>query len=118
MLLKRLWRDQRGFVATTDLILIVTICALGTVVGLATVRNQVVQEFGDLATALGRLSQGYSYTGNVVGDPTSTDPDASYATVDGSDYTDETDYCEVEDQPEQAPADINVAVSPANEGSM
>ena len=51
-IVKTLWRDRRGFVATTDLLLMTTILVLGMIVGLATVRDQVVQEFGDLATAI------------------------------------------------------------------
>jgi Flp pilus assembly pilin Flp len=60
---QRLWRDQRGFVNTTDVILLTTVLALGAVVGLASLRNQVVQEFEDIGSAVGALSQGYSYEG-------------------------------------------------------
>ena len=112
MLLKRLWHDQRGFVATTDLILIVTIAVLGTIVGLATLRNSVVQEFGDLATAIGRLNQSYSYTGNVY-DPDDSD---AYAEVAGSDYTDEPDFGDLPDDPDQPPAGISVIRPAINEG--
>ncbi len=112
MLLKRLWRDRRGFVATTDLILIITILVLGTIVGLATIRDSVVQEFGDLATALGRLDQTYQYTGSDWEDP---DSDA-FAQVNGSMYNDEPDFCEEEDVQNQAPAGINVAEEAINEG--
>ncbi len=114
MLLKRFWRDQRGVVATTDLILIATILVLGTIVGLATLRNSVVQEFGDLATAIGNLNQGYEYTGNEFGNPAT---DASYATVEGSSYTDNPDFCDEPDEPNEEPAGINVQVSPINEGA-
>lgn len=111
MLLKRIWHDQRGVVVTTDLILIATILVLGTIVGLATLRNSVVQEFGDLATAIGSLNQGYSYTGNIY-DPVGT----TYAEVEGSSYTDEADFCDGTDVANQPPAGISVLVSPADEG--
>ena len=117
MLLKRFWHDQRGVVATTDLILIATILVLGTIVGLATLRNSVVQEFGDLATAIGSLNQSYSYSGNVAGDPDSTDPNAFYATVEKSSYTDEPDFCDGTDGAGTPPAGMNVTVGPKKEGS-
>ncbi len=130
MRLKRIWRDQRGFVATTDLILIGTIVVLGTIVGLATLRNSVVQEFGDLATALGRLNQSYSYSGNEFGDANGVngaggrmtilfelDPDPSaYAKVPGSSYTDQPDFCDGEDEDGKPPAGISVTVPPIDEG--
>ncbi len=113
MLLKRFWHDQRGVVATTDLILIATILVLGTIVGLVTLRNSVVQEFGDLATAIGSLNQSYSYTSNKY------DPDDSpaKATVAGSSYTDLPDFCDGTDDANLPPAGISVLVPPANEGS-
>ena len=113
MLLKKIWTDQRGFVATTDLILIASILVLGMIVGLATLRNSVVQEFGDLATALGRLNQSYSYTGNVY-DPEDSD---AYAEVAGSDYTDEPDFGDLPDVAGQPPAGISVTEPPIDEGT-
>jgi hypothetical protein len=112
MLLKKIWTDQRGFVATTDLILIASILVLGMIVGLATLRNSVVQEFGDLATALGRLNQSYSYTGNVY-DPEDSD---AYAQVAGSDYTDEPDFGDDGDPEGQPAAGISVTRPPISEG--
>lgn len=112
MLLKRFWRDQRGFVATTDLILIFSIAVLGTIVGLATLRNSVVQEFGDLATAIGSLNQSYKYTGNTY-NPLGT----AFAEVAGSDYTDNLDFCDGPDTAGEPPAGISVTVSASPEGS-
>ncbi len=61
-LLKTLWGDQRGMVYTMDVILVSTILALGTIVGLVCLRNQVLQEFGDVANAVGSLNPSYSYS--------------------------------------------------------
>ncbi len=58
--LLRLWRDQSGEVTFTSVILLYTLLALGATVGLVCLRNQVVQEFGDLAIALDQLDQSYS----------------------------------------------------------
>jgi hypothetical protein len=112
MLLKKIWSDQTGSVASMDLILITTILALGTVVGLATYRNSVVQELGDLAAALGSLNQSYQFTG-------STYDDGAGFTVEtpGSDYTDETDFCDGPDVAGQPPAGIDVLVLPSSEGT-
>lgn len=113
MLLKRIWRDERAFVASTDLIFIAAIVALGTIVGLTTFRDQVVQEFGDLATAIGRLNQSYEYTGCEYNDPLLT---GTFAEVAGSSYVDEPDFCEVDDLDGDPPAGISVSVTPSDEG--
>lgn len=52
-----LWRDERGAVHAAMYLLLLTLVALGALVGLATYRDQVVQELGDLATALNHLDQ-------------------------------------------------------------
>ena len=51
--IRKIWNDEGGFVVSADLILISTILVIGVLVGLVTLRDQVVQEFGDLATAVG-----------------------------------------------------------------
>ena len=56
----RLWRDESGAVTYTSVILLYTLLALGAIVGLVSLRNQIVQEFGDLAIALDQLDQSYS----------------------------------------------------------
>jgi hypothetical protein len=56
----RLWRDERGEVTYTAIILMYTLLAAGAIVGLVSVRNQIVQEFGDLGIALDQLDQSYS----------------------------------------------------------
>jgi hypothetical protein len=65
-LLKALWRDERGIVYSMDVILVSTILALGTIVGLVCLRNQVLQELCDVANAVGSLDQSYSYSSRTV----------------------------------------------------
>ena len=84
--LLRLWRDDRGTASIVSLIFVTSILALGAIVGLAVLRNQVVQEFGDVAVALDQLDQSFSYTIRVDGnrdgdflDPQDTTLTASYA---------------------------------------
>ena len=108
--LKRLWREDAGFLATTDVIFLAAIVVIGTIVGLTSFRDQVVQEFGDLATAVGRLNQSYSYEGC-----NEEDEEADHW-VAGSDYTDEPDFGETPDLPGEPPAGISVTESPSPEG--
>jgi hypothetical protein len=100
-LIRQLWRDQRGFLATTGLILLATIVVLGTIVGLVAFRNQVVQEFGDASTAVGRLNQSYQYTGCGV-------QGISPHWVSGSSYQDNPDFGDDPDPINAEPAGISV----------
>jgi Flp pilus assembly pilin Flp len=83
-LLHRLWNDQRGFVISTELVLIATIMVIGLIAGLTTLRDQVVQELGDVASAIGAINQSYSFSG-VTGHSSSTA---------GSVYADLADFCD------------------------
>jgi Flp pilus assembly pilin Flp len=64
---RRFWRDERGEVGLLGVVLLYAILALGVIVGLTVLRNAIVQEFGDLATALKHVDQSYSF---VVGGTT------------------------------------------------
>lgn len=86
----RLWHDQCGSLRGADYVLGVTILVIGGVVGLVTVRDAVVQNFGDIAVALESLNQSYTvnYTvasGTVVNFGYSDPPlAASLADVEGA----------------------------------
>ena len=106
---------------------------IGIIVGLVTFRDQLVQELGDGAAAIGNLNQSYSIaiTGPnppiTVGGPngttvtvTKTYPNVNLtATFENFSYTDQRDYCTpaVAQSPGTPPAgiDINVAIA-KNEG--
>lgn len=103
-MLKQLWYDDAGFIASADLVLIATILVIGTIVGLTTMRDQVVQELGDLATALGLLNQSYSYSGVTITNGSFT------ATVAGSSYTDASDDCDATDTAGMPPACISLSI--------
>lgn len=64
--------DDSGFIVSTESLLLGTIGVLGSIVGLAEVRNAVAQELGDFSGAVAELSQDYAYTSvssdNVAGD--------------------------------------------------
>lgn len=58
----RFLRSEEGFILSTEAVLVGTIMVLGLIVGIAEVRNAVVQELGDYSQAVAQLSQDYSYT--------------------------------------------------------
>jgi hypothetical protein len=80
----RLWNDEAGFVVSSELVLVATILVIGMVVGLTTVRDQVVQELADVAGAISDVNQSYEYTA-VRGHTSFTA---------GSDFIDKTDFCD------------------------
>jgi len=110
--IRKLWSDDAGFVVSADLILISTILVIGVLVGLVTLRDQVVQELGDMATAVGNLNQSYSFAGATITFGGST------FTVAGSSFEDMTDFGETgtnegdnTDPPGAAPMGIDLSVA-------
>jgi len=86
-LVTRLWRDEAGFVVSTELVLIATIVVIGLVTGLTAVRDAVVEELADVAAAVGEVNQSYSF-GAITGHCSSTS---------GSLFDDLVDFCEIAD---------------------
>ena len=93
--LRHLWRDESGFVASTGWILFSAVFIVGVTVGMVALRNQIVQEFGDMAAALDQLDQ-------------------SFSIEDGASYTDSSSF---DDPIDAEPAGLSVQVSPVDEGS-
>jgi len=88
-LIKRLWNDEAGFVVSAELILIATIAVLGLIVALDTVRNAITSELSDVAGAIQNVNQSYAWSG-VTGHS---------ATVVGSTFIDNTDFCDDNEDP-------------------
>lgn len=84
-LILRMWNDDAGFVVSTELALVATILVIGMVVGMTTIRDQVVQELADIAGMLSQLNQSYSFSA-ITGHHSSTA---------GSYGTDLIDSCDV-----------------------
>lgn len=105
----QLWQDDLGFVVSSELVLIGTILVLGMIVGLATVRDQVVQELGDFALAIGQINQSYSFSG-ITGHSSS---------VAGSQFVDTLDFCDnaADQGANEGPACINIVDATAGEGT-
>lgn len=68
-LMRRLWREERGETSSMAVVLITTILAFGALTGLVTVRNQIVQEFGDFALAIENLDQSFTGPSGTFTDP-------------------------------------------------
>jgi len=85
-MLRKLWNDEAGFVISAELVLVATILVIGLIVGMVSLRNQVVQELVDVGQAIGSLSQSFCFAG-VFGKPHT-------AWTDGSCYIDLKDYCQ------------------------
>ncbi len=111
LILARLWRDDRGVVVSSELILITTVLVLGGLVGLSTFREQLVQGLGDASLAVGALNQSYSFGGATIGG----------FTVAGSAFGDVADDCDAlacngsQGRPGTPPACMDVGVIPQGE---
>lgn len=80
----KLWKDEKGFIVSSELVLLASVILIPLLVGMQTVRDSVVQELGDVGQAIGSVAQTYWY-GGVVGH-------CSY--VVGSRFYDQPDQCE------------------------
>jgi Flp pilus assembly pilin Flp len=62
-LLRKLWSDDAGALIAAEYLFVATILVIGLIVGLATVRDAVTTELGELSNAYLALSQGYIISG-------------------------------------------------------
>ena len=83
-MLKKLWNDDAGAILSAELILVTTIVVIGSIVGLASVRDAIVTELADVAQAIANLNQSFQFT-NVSG------PSGVAA---GSQFQDALDFCD------------------------
>jgi hypothetical protein len=103
-LFRKLWNDEAGFIVSAELVLVATVLVIGLIVGLAVLRNQIVQELVDVGQAIGSMSQSYALAGTKKCD---------VAWSDGSSYTDKMDFCQDPwQQPGHSPGGISVTVWP------
>jgi hypothetical protein len=59
----KLWNDDAGAIIAAEYLFVVTILVIGTIVGLAAVREAINNELTEVANALLALSQGYVISG-------------------------------------------------------
>ena len=95
---KKLRNDEAGFIVSAELVLVATIVVISMVVGLACIRNQVVQELVDVGQAIGNINQSYGYGGIM------TPSSHPWGFCGGASYLDVVDYCQTTDQKPGDPA--------------
>lgn len=101
--MRKLWNDEAGFIISAELVLVATIVVIGLIVGLVSVRNQVVQELVDVGQAIGNLSQSYCFGGIYK---------PCMASTAGTCYTDVTDFCQASQTPGGTPGGITIICPP------
>jgi Flp pilus assembly pilin Flp len=65
-LLRRFWTDERGMVASAELMIIMTVGVLSLVTGVSAVASALNFEYTDVANALTGLNQSYNISGQSV----------------------------------------------------
>ncbi len=65
-MLKRLWNDDAGFSYSLEVLLVVTILAIGLVAALASLRSALASELVEAANAITSIDQSFSYTGTLT----------------------------------------------------
>ena len=89
LVLKRLWKDEAGFVVSTELVLLATVAVIGLLTGIVAVRDGVVSELSDVAGAVQEINQSYSYDGGIGHNAASS----------GTQFNDQLDECDSSDDP-------------------
>ena len=88
--MKNFLNDESGVIISAELVLVLTICVLGAIVGLSHLAMSVNAELEDIAQAIGALDQSYSFAGYTCCEIGHV---ASSATA-GSKFTDAADHCD------------------------
>ena len=89
-MLRNLMNDEAGFVISAELVLIFTLTFCAVAVGMAVIRDALVQEMGDIAEAIGALDQSYNYRAINA----SLENVGNHATCAGSGFNDQEDDCD------------------------
>lgn len=76
-------KKQKGFVLTSELIILSTSMVAALVIGLSTLRDSVTSELEDVAEAIGSLDQSYAFDGLINAEGT--------AEISGSGFIDSID---------------------------
>ena len=99
--MNQLWKDDAAFVVSADLVLIASILVLGLMVGLVSLRDQIVVELADIGYGFALLNQGYTWAG-VTGHTSNTS---------GNAFFDATDFCDDEPPSEVYPEPLCISVT-------
>ena len=58
-MLRKFWNDESGFIVSSELVLIATICVIGLIAGLVEVQWAVVGELNDVSDAIGSPTRSF-----------------------------------------------------------
>ncbi|MBI1309796.1 hypothetical protein GC176_00700 [bacterium] len=107
-LLRRLYVEEDGVLAGIDYVMLATIVAIGSLVGLVTIRDALIQELGDAGIALENIQQNYTVS-------------MTFATVSGGTTTRSFGYTADNDPTElpsgQSTAGVDLSIAPAAEAA-
>jgi hypothetical protein len=92
IMLRKFMNDEAGFIICAELVLCFTIIFCGCAVGLAVVRDALVQELGDVTESIGALDQSYNF--RSVTAELEAGGGANHASCAGSGFNDEEDDCD------------------------
>lgn len=62
-MLRNFRKDESGFLVSTELVFIATICVIGLVTGLVEIQAAVIGELNDVGDAIGALNQSFFFSG-------------------------------------------------------
>jgi hypothetical protein len=83
-MLKKLWNDEAGVIVSAEIVMVGTILVIGSITGLSSLRDGVIEELADLGAALGSVDQSFTIGGVV----------AHSSATGGSRFFDRPDFCE------------------------
>ncbi|MEQ8789781.1 MAG: hypothetical protein RIC55_26035 [Pirellulaceae bacterium] len=86
--LRRLWRDEAGFVLSTEMTMVASVLVLGLTAGVVSVRDQLVQELADVSMAISSYNQSYSFSAVTTCTASSA----------GTHFRDTNDFCDEDEQ--------------------
>ena len=83
-LMQKFWSDEAGLVLSAELVFVASIAGIGMIVGLSAARDGITSELADVGDAVTEYNQSYTIA-QIVGHG---------AAVAGTQYIDNTDYCD------------------------
>jgi len=93
-MLRKFWNDESGFIASSEMVLIATICVIGLIGGLVEVQWAVVGELNDVSDAIGSLNQSYQFAGFTSMKTQGSGGNRIKGQVAGSSFVDTVDECD------------------------
>ncbi len=108
----RLAHDESGMHSPASMVLVFSITVIGSIVGLATLRDHIVQQFGDVSVALDSLDQSFRYSFYSDRNGDGDFNDVGEFRFDGS-YTDDSPT--LRDINGVPPACLNLSIGPTRE---